>query len=223
MRILLCEDDPIIARNATEILTNAGYAVTTVGTAAEATTYLLSEEADCAILDRGLPDGDGLSVVTSLRTHNISVPILLLTAYSAPQEKVAGLNSGADDYLAKPYEPAELMARVRALIRRGTGAARLPILTFGALAIDTNTRTVTAAGKTVELSPKEYALLEYLAYHPCQALDRVTILTHAWDENIDLFSNTVDVHIRYLRRKLGKTGSLLIRTVKGKGYMLCAA
>lgn len=220
MRILVVEDDQVIGENLKLQLTSEGYAVDLSVTAEEALDRLLTGEYDCAVIDRGLPDGDGLEVVAQARKDNIGTPVIVLTAYTKPKEKVAGLDSGADDYLDKPFDNKELLARIRALIRRGSRQAMLPKLTVGALVVDTNNHQVTVNNNLIELAPKEYALLEYLAFHPNQAIDRMSLITHAWDENADLFSNTVDVHIRYLRKKLGKEAKL-IKTVMGKGYMLC--
>ncbi len=220
MRLLIVEDDPVIADNLHKQLTSVGYAVDLCISAQEAVEKLLGNEYDCAVLDRGLPEGDGLETIATVRKSKIATPILVLTAYTQPEQKVAGLDQGADDYLAKPYDHKELLARIRALIRRGNRQTSLPILTVGPLELDTNTHRVRLRGKQILLSPKEYALLEYLAYHPNQAIDRMSLLTHAWDENADLFSNTVDVHVRHLRHKLGKDATL-IQTVIGKGYLLC--
>jgi two-component system OmpR family response regulator len=222
MRILVVEDDPVIGERLEELLKSEGYAVTRRGLAAEAKAELMGEEYDLGIIDRGLPDGDGAAVVRIIRNEGCPTPILILTAAGEVAARASGLDSGADDYLSKPYASQELMARVRALIRRGVRQPSEPVLWVGKLSVATDKREVSYGGKKIPLSPKEYALLEYLAYHPCQALDRLTLLTHSWDENVDLLSNTVDVHIRYLRKKLGREGSGLIKTVPGKGYMLCA-
>jgi DNA-binding response OmpR family regulator len=149
------------------------------------------------------------------------VAILILTVRSSISDKLAGFASGADDYLARPFQSAELVARIKAIIRRRYIPDNRPEIRIGHLVVDIARTRALWHGKLLELSPKEYALLEYLALHSNRAVTRQEIMEHVWDENADMFTNTVDVHIRYLRSKLGK-GAVLIRTVKGKGYLLCA-
>ena len=218
MRILVIEDEAEIAENLAKSLEDQGYAVDVSANAAEGTEKILGGEYDMLIADRRLPDGDGLMVVDQARVAGLSIPVLILTAKSQKSDVVTGLDSGADDYLAKPFEMTELLARVRALMRRRKRKVRRPILVIGRLTIDTNSHEVSSGGKRINLSPKEYAVLEYLAEHPNMAVERLELMTHVWDEEVDLFSNTVDVHVRYLRKKLGQR---LIQTVRGKGYMLC--
>ncbi len=222
MRILLVEDDLVISKNIVILLKRESYAVDTANSIEQAREHIESETYDCIILDRRLPDGDGVALIPTIRTEHPTTLTILLTARAQTSDVVAGLNAGADDYIAKPFVPATLLARLRALLRRARRVPVTPIIAIADLIIDTNTHHVTRAGRTIELSPREYAILDYLARHPCQAIDRMTILTHAWDERVDLFSNTVDVHIRYLRRKIDEGQQLpLIHTVRGKGYMLC--
>ena len=218
MRILVIEDEAEIAENLAKSLEAQGYAVDVSANVAEGTEKILGGEYDMLIADRRLPDGDGLMVVDQARVAGLSIPVLILTAKSQKSGVVTGLDSGADDYLAKPFEMTELLARVRALMRRRKRLVRRPTLIMGKLTIDTNSHVVQKDGKVVLLSPKEYAVLEYLAEHPNMAVERLELMTHVWDEEVDLFSNTVDVHVRYLRRKLGQR---VIQTVRGKGYMLC--
>ena len=218
MRILVIEDEAEIAENLAKSLESQGYAVDVSANVAEGTEKILGGEYDMLIADRRLPDGDGLMVVDQARVAGLSIPVLILTAKSQKSDVVTGLDSGADDYLAKPFEMTELLARVRALMRRRKRKVRRPILVIGRLTIDTNSHEVSSGGKRINLSPKEYAVLEYLAEHPNMAVERLELMTHVWDEEVDLFSNTVDVHVRYLRRKLGQR---VIQTVRGKGYMLC--
>ena len=177
-------------------------------------------EYDLVIIDRGLPDGDGVVLVRRLRGEDNAVLILLLTARGQAEDVVEGLNAGADDYLIKPFRFSELDARIRALLRRVTPSPVQPVIVLADLTIDTNSRTVRRRNTSIPLAPKEYALLEYLARNKGVAMERMNILEHVWNEHTDEFSQTVDVHIRYLRKKIDDTyKKKLIRTVKGKGYM----
>ncbi len=221
MRLLLVEDDQIIAKNLRELLVRHGYAVDWVETADEASDSVATGEYDGVILDRRLPDGDGVKALSEWRQEGIKTPVLVLTALSQKEEVVRGLDAGADDYLAKPFVATELLARVRAMVRRAVRAPHKPVIKLADLAIDTNTHRVERAGQVIELSPREYAILEYLAIHPGQVVERVTLLSHAWDETVDLFSNALDVHMTHLRKKIdGTSRRRLLRTVRGKGYML---
>ncbi len=222
MRILLVEDDPVISRNVRVLLEHENYAVDTAMTKVVAIEHIEAETYDCIVLDRRLPDGDGAELLPIIRKEHPSTLAVMLTARVQTNDIVAGFDAGADDYVTKPFVPEALLARIRALLRRARRVPITPVITIADLVIDTNTHHVTRSNLTIELSPREYAILEYLARHTCQAIDRMTLMTHAWDETIDLFSNTVDVHIRYLRRKID-TGRQkpLIHTIRGKGYMLC--
>ncbi len=217
MRILLVEDDTIISKNVEDLLNKKGYSVDLAETIEEGFDKLVSEDYDILILDRGLPDGDGLSLIDKIRNEDINIPILVLTARNEDNDIVEGLNSGADDYLSKPFEMSILLARIKALSRRVTKIPLKPIIKINTLVIDMNSAIVKWNNKIINLSPREYSILEYLAIHKNQIVDRVTLLSHAWDENVDLFSNTVDVHIKYLRNKLGNN---TIKTVRGKGYLI---
>ena len=159
----------------------------------------------------------GLYYIDKIRNEDINIPILVLTARNEDNDIVEGLNSGADDYLSKPFEMSILLARIKALSRRVTKIPLKPIIKINTLVIDMNSAIVKWNNKIINLSPREYSILEYLAIHKNQIVDRVTLLSHAWDENVDLFSNTVDVHIKYLRNKLGNN---TIKTVRGKGYLI---
>ncbi len=221
MRILLVEDDPRIADNIKVMLTRSSYAVDLAATGRAGQAMADSEDYDLVILDWMLPDVDGTVVCTALRRLGLTVPILMLTAKTQLEDIVEGLNAGADDYLTKPFQMQELLARVRALMRRQSLATLEPRITVADLVIDTNTNSVTRAGRRVPLSPKEYALLEYLGRHAGTTLSRLDLLTHVWDATMDVLSNTVDVHIRYLRQKIDPPGlTPLIHTIKGKGYLL---
>lgn len=224
MRILIIEDDPQIATNLQSLLTKSGaFAADIALTGREGETKSLDESYDLIILDWILPDMDGLSIIKLMREAHLHTPILMLTARTQPEDKVEGLNSGADDYITKPFDKSELLARVRALLRRRHLPTTPPLLTISDLTIDTNSHETHRSGNRIDLSPKEYSLLEFLARSQCQVLDRLEILSHVWDESTDPFSNTVDVHIRFLRRKIDDHYSpKLIHTVRGKGYSLCA-
>lgn len=221
MHILLIEDHKTVAENIRTYLEMQQYAVSVSFDGKEGFERAMTEEADLVILDINLPGMDGFTLCAQLREHGKTMPILMLTARSKQGEMVRGLNLGADDYLAKPFDLDVLLARVRALLRRsGTEPVTTPVLTAGAIRLDTNTREVWKGKKKIALSPKEYALLEYLVRHKGTVQDRPTILDHVWGQGDALmFSNTVDVHIAFLRRKLGKKA---IRTVPNKGYLLPA-
>lgn len=216
------EDDQGISESVKMLLKSHGYVVDIADSIAQAEELFFIEPYDCLIVDRGLPDGDGATLATIIRTHNSSVPMLLLTAKSTSRDIVNGLDLGADDYLAKPFLPDVLLARIRSLLRRADRPGGSPYLTVGSIVIDTNSGKVTRSGTPVNLSPKELQLLTYLVIHKGKAIDRQELLDHVWGEDTDRFSNTVDVHIRYLRKKIDISGtSSVIETVKGKGYMVC--
>jgi len=218
MHILLIEDQQKLAENIRKYLELEGYAVTVSLDGKEGFEKAMTQEADLIILDINLPGMDGYLICTMLRQHRKNMPILMLTARTKQQEIVHGLDIGADDYLMKPFDLPELLARIRALLRRGASEQRQPVLTTGSITLDTNTRQVKKGEKVVSLSPKEYALLEFLLRNRGVAQDRPRILEHVWGGRDDLlFSQTVDVHIAYLRRKLGKD---VIQTVPGKGYLI---
>lgn len=177
---------------------------------------------DLIILDIMLPDVDGVQVCRNLRRRGVKTPILMLTALSATGDKVAGLDAGADDYLTKPFEFAELVARVRALMRRGQ-AAESAQLRFGDVEMDLLARKVTRSGKRIKLTTKEFALLEFFLRNPEKVLSRISIGEHVWDMNFDPESNVIDVYVSTLRRKLDVAGGApIIHTVIGAGYILSA-
>lgn len=222
MHILIIEDDERIANNIKKLLESADFK-TTVATNGEDGLYQAIEETyDVIILDWMLPDQDGIEVCKKIRQKKNTTPIIILTAKSQLENKIEGLNVGADDYLTKPFEGQELLARIKALIRRQSGKTQSPLIKIGRLEINTNTTVVKLNGNIVSLAPREYALLEYLAVNKGKVIDRMTLLHHVWGEDIDEFSNTIDVHIRYLRQKIDiNQEKKLIQTVKNKGYMLC--
>lgn len=221
MRILVVEDDSRIAQNIHDMLVRTTYAVDIAPNGQTALNLSQDNEYDLFILDWMLPDMDGTQICRNLRKDGFTTPVLMLTAKTQLEDVVEGLDAGADDYMTKPFQMQELLARVRALMRRQGPASLEPQITIADLIIDTNTNSVTRAGKTLILSPKEYAILEYLGRHTGQTVSRADLLSHVWNSTSDVFSNTVDVHIRYLRQKIDAAGlTPLIHTIKGKGYLL---
>lgn len=222
MRILLVEDESAQARMLSKGLREHTYAVDVVADGEEALFRASINEYDLIILDVLLPKKNGYEVCRQLRAEGSSLPVLMLTARDAIGDRVKGLDTGADDYLTKPFDFKELLARVRALLRRGPALCRETIQ-IADLTIDTQARRAWRAGRSVELTAKEYALLDYLARHKNQVVGRAAISEHVWDENFDPFSNLIEVYIQRLRRKLDDGHPLkLLRTRRGEGYMLTA-
>lgn len=218
MRLLLVEDDRALGPAVEQGLKEYGYAVDRVEDGVDGFDMAVIEPYDLIILDWMLPGMSGIEICRGLRAKGCEAPVLLLTARDAVEDRVTGLDSGADDYLVKPFSLQELSARVRALLRRREGASRDPILKAGAFQLDPGRRLVTRDGQTINLTNKEYQLLEYLMRHPNQVVTRDQISAHIWDFEFSANSNVVDVYIRTLRRKL--TDENLIRTVRGAGYQL---
>lgn len=220
MRLLVVEDEPTIANFVRQGLTEAGYAVDVARDGQEGLDYALAANYDALILDIMLPRLDGIQLLRQLRSHGHKTPALMLTARDTVDNRVEGLDAGADDYLVKPFAFPELMARVRALLRRpplqlGT------VLQFADLRMDTARYVVERNGRLIELSPREYAVLEYLLRHPNQVLSRTQIGEHVWNFDFYNESNVVDVYVGYLRRKIDQPGEpSLIHTVRGVGYCL---
>lgn len=220
MHILVIEDQQKLAENIRQFLELEHYAVSVSHDGKEGFERAMTEAVDLIILDINLPGMDGFTICAELRQHRKHMPILMLTARTKRQEIVHGLNIGADDYLPKPFDMEELLARVRALLRRGT-TEKQPRLQAEAVVLDTNSQQVWKDDRPIALSPKEYALLEFLLRNKDIVQDRPTILAHVWGSRDDLmFSQTVDVHVSYLRRKIGKD---IIRTVPGKGYLIASS
>jgi DNA-binding response OmpR family regulator len=220
MRVLVIEDEPGIVQFVCQGLREAGYAVDIAFNGEEGLNYALAAEYDVIVLDILLPKINGLQLLEKLRSRGIKAPVLLLTALDAVEDRVKGLNTGADDYLVKPFAFSELLARIRALLRRPPLQADT-VLRVGDLEMDTARREVRRAGRLIELSQREFALLEYLMRHPAQVLTRTQIAEHIW--NFDFFneSNVVDVYIGYLRRKLDRGfNRSVIQTLRGVGYRL---
>src|SRR6185369_438250 len=220
MRILLVEDEPHAAHVLAKGLREQTYAVDVAGDGDSAVFQVATTDYDAVILDVMLPVRDGFAVCRTIRDSGCAVPILMVTARDAVEARIAGLDSGADDYLVKPFDFGELLARLRALIRRGRQPLLPDEVTVGPLTLDTRGRTAQVDGRDVRLTAKEYALLEYLVRRSGDVVSRSDIAEHVWDEHYDPLSNVVDVYIQRLRRKLGGTGESLIRTRRGEGYQL---
>lgn len=224
MRVLLVEDEPEAAQVLAKGLREHAYAVDVAIDGDEAAFRLATTDYDAVILDVGLPGRDGFSVAREVRAAGSAVPILMLTARDAVQSRIDGLDSGADDYLTKPFDFGELLARLRALVRRGIRPPLPELLTIGPLRLDTRGRHVSKHGRAVPLTTREYALLEFLARRAGQVVGRAEISEHVWDETYDPMSNVIDVYIQRLRRKLDDPGrDSLIGTRRGEGYILIAS
>lgn len=219
MRILLVEDEPRLHELVAEHLRERGYAVDSAYDGTEAKKLALIEPYDLVILDRLLPLVDGLTVCRSLRSAGKMMPVLFLTALDATEDRVDGLDAGADDYLVKPFAAEELEARVRALLRRPQQQV-MDILTLDDLSLNTKTQEVFVGEARVELTVREYGILEYLLRHLGEVVSREDITDHVWDRFFDSFSNVVDVHLKNLRKKLPHPYGKRIQTVWGKGYKL---
>ena len=220
MRVLLVEDEPRIADFIRRGLAEEGHAVDIATDGEEAVDWPSVADFDVIILDVMLPIRDGFDVCRTLRAQGLRAPILMLTAKDAVEDRVRGLDSGADDYLVKPFAFAELLARLRALVRRQPAVlgARLQV---DELVLETATRSVVRGDQAVELTNKEYAILEYLMRHPNQVLTRTMIAEHVWNYDFDNASNVIDVHVRNLRRKIDDASATkLIQTVRGAGYRI---
>ncbi|NML27313.1 response regulator transcription factor [Zoogloea dura] len=216
MRVLLVEDEPVLRAQLRLSLEEAGYAVDEADNGRDAHFLGNSEPFDAVVLDLGLPLLDGLSVLRRWRADGRSMPVLILTARDNWHEKVTGIDSGADDYLTKPFHTEELLARLRALIRRAGGLAS-PVLTCGELVLDTRSGRVSFRGAPVTLTSHEYKVLEYLMHRPGQLVSRSELTEHIYAQDFDRDSNTIEVFVGRLRRKLAAD---LIETVRGQGYRL---
>ena len=221
MRVLLVEDEPQAAQVLAKGLREQSYAVDVAADGDAALFQVGTTDYDAMILDVMLPRVSGLAVCRSIRESGSALPILMLTARDAVESRIDGLDCGADDYLVKPYDFGELLARLRAVIRRGRRPVMPERLSIGALAIDTRSRRARVGSRDLAMTAKEYSLLEYMARRAGDVVSRADIAEHVWDENYDPFSNVVDVYIQRLRRKLEMAGQpSLIRTRRGEGYQL---
>jgi two-component system copper resistance phosphate regulon response regulator CusR len=221
VRVLVAEDDEGLREVLVLGLSEAGYHVDAVERGDDAIDYLTWYEYDVAVIDWRMPGAEGIDVVAWARKHDRPTALLMLTARDTPADRIQGLDSGADDYLVKPFDFGELLARLRALIRRGRQPLLPERVTVGPLMLDTRSRRVRVRNRDVFLTAKEYALLEYLVRRAGDVVSRGDIAEHVWDEHYDPVSNVVDVYVQRLRRKLDQSGSdSLIRTRRGEGYQL---
>jgi DNA-binding response OmpR family regulator len=219
--VLVVEDDPDLLAVLPRILSTAGYMVRTASDGEDGLSKVLDDAPAIAILDVGLPKLSGYELARELRSRGYQFPVLMLTARVSVDDKVSGLDAGADDYLAKPFEYAELLARVKALLRRSTITAGSSTMRVRDLAVDPVARRVERAGKVIDLTQKEYALLEYLVRNAGRIVSRQMISEHVWKHDVDPLTNVVDVYINYLRKKLDEDKrNPLIQTVRGRGYLV---
>jgi two-component system OmpR family response regulator len=216
MRLLVVEDDPDLNRQLVESLVDSGYAVDTAFDGEEGRFLGETEPYDAVVLDLGLPKLDGVSVLKTWRMDGRDMPVLILTARDAWSQKVSGFDAGADDYLTKPFHTEELLARLRALLRRSAGHAQ-PMIEVGDLSVDTRAARAYVDGSPVKLTSHEFRLLRYLAHHPGEVISRTELVEHIYDQDFDRDSNTIEVFVGRLRKKIG---SERIETVRGLGYRL---
>jgi two-component system OmpR family response regulator len=224
MRILVIEDEPKIAQAIKRGLELNGYAVDAVNDGETGLSYAADPNYDVVVLDRMLPGIDGVEICKKLRADNVSTPIIMLTARGTIGDRVDGLNSGADDYLVKPFSFDELNARVRALLRRPVEQVGT-VLKVGNLSMDPKNYEVRRGDTSIKLSHKEFTLLEYLMHHPGQVITKDMIVNHVWNEDADILPNTIEVYIGYLRHKIDRPfpkDKPLIQTLRGFGYKLSA-
>lgn len=216
MRVLVVEDEILLARQLAKALGDAGYAVDCAADGEQADFFANTEQYDAVVLDLGLPKIDGLTLLRRWREAGIFAPVLILTARGSWHEKVQGIDGGADDYVAKPFRMEEVLARIRALIRRGSGLAQAE-LRCGALTLDPRTARVSVGGAPVKLTSHEFRVLSYLMHHGGQIVSRTELTEHIYAQDFDRDSNTVEVFIGRLRRKIG---AAFIETVRGLGYRM---
>jgi DNA-binding response OmpR family regulator len=221
MRILLADDEIPFTRSLQSVLRSEGYAVDVVHDGQTAYDRAFDDVYDLLLLDVGMPGMNGVELCRRLREDGLAVPVLMLTARDATSDRIRGLDSGADDYIVKPFEVDELLARIRSALRR-LPKAELPLLAAGTLTMDVAARTVRRSGQDIELSAKEFALLEFLLRHKGMVISKQQLIDHVWDESLDPFSNIVDVYIGYLRNKIDRpfAEEPLLKTVRGAGYRI---
>lgn len=220
MKILIIEDDQILAENLKQILAKNGFAVDTALNMEGGLNQTEINEYDCLVLDIGLPDGSGFDLLKTLRSDGIKTPIIIVTARSQVEDRIQGLDLGADDYLSKPVNSSELIARIRAVIRRDSQNP-LPVISIGKLTVHPAQHLAVFANHTLDLTAKEFAVLEYLAQHSGEVITRTMLMEHIWGSDFETFSNVIDVYVRNLRRKIEKYSvQNYIKTIRGKGYLL---
>lgn len=221
MRILVVDDEPNFLDQLTRALREQRYEADSAMDGEVALDKIFDNPYDLILLDIMLPKKDGLTVLREIRKAGIRTPVLMLTAKGEIDDRIKGLDWGADDYLAKPFSVAELLARMRALLRRSTENA-VPVIGAGSLELNTVTREVALNGTSVNLTPKEFSILEFLLYNKNRAVNRFSLAEHVWGEEFDPFtmSNYMDVHVKNLRRKIGDTDGSLIQTIRGVGYIV---
>jgi len=220
MKILIIEDDQTLSKNLKLFLQKEGFVVDVAFDKENGLAEIEINEYDCVVLDVNLPDGNGFGVLKELRGKKNNTPVIIATARGQVEDKIKGLNLGADDYIPKPIDSNELIARIRAVIRRAKNSA-LPIITIGDLIVKPAEHFASIGDHTLDLTAKEFSVLEYLALHSGQAVTRTMLMEHIWGSDFETLSNVVDVYIRTLRRKIEEhSKSKLIKTIRGKGYSL---
>ncbi|MBU0978537.1 MAG: response regulator transcription factor [Patescibacteria group bacterium] len=220
MKVLIIEDDQTLAQNLKQVLQKDGFAIDIAVSKENGLIEIEVNEYDCLILDINLPDGSGFDLLRDLRKIKNKTPVIISTARGQIEDRIKGLNLGADDYVAKPVDSNELIARIRAVIRRNNNSV-LPIITIGNLVVKPAQHYASINNHPLTLNAKEFAVLEYLAQHGGQIITRTMLMEHIWGSDFETFSNVIDVYIRNLRRKLEKYSQQnLIKTVRGKGYIL---
>lgn len=218
MRLLLAEDDPDLSRQLKDFLEDAGYAVDASMDGEDAHFMGETESYDAIILDLGLPVLDGISILKKWRKADIDTPVLILTARDSWSEKVEGLDAGADDYVPKPFQIEEVLARLRALIRRAAGQTSVEI-SIGTLILNSASSKVTVDGAPIKLTAQEYKLLSYMMHHPNKVISRTELTEHIYDQDFDRDSNTIEVFVTRIRKKIGLD---IIKTIRGLGYQIVA-
>ncbi len=220
MKILIIEDEPVLGKNIQDSFINENYNAEWVDNGKNGLRKALFDTFHLIILDILLPDVNGLEILAKIRNNSILTPVLLLTALGETSDKVAGLDGGADDYLTKPFAMAELMARARMLLRRNQNIKTNTISVSG-LVIDTAGRTISRGAEVLPFTPKEFQILEFLAYNKNRAISRLTLAEHVWGDNFETMTNFVDVHIKNIRKKIDPDGKRqILHTIRGIGYML---
>ena len=220
MKLLLIEDDLVLSSNVLKKLTKEGFAVDLSSTIEQSLVSAEVNEYDCLILDIGLPDGSGFELLHTLRQAKNKTPIIIVTARGQIEDRIKGLDMGADDYLPKPVDTAELIARIRAVIRRRSGNA-LSVIVVGELTLKSSRHEATIKNSLLVLTGKEFSVLEYLVMHHGELVTRSMLMEHIWGSDFDSFSNVIDVYIKNIRRQISLyTSKSLITTIRGKGYIL---